>query len=204
MKVLSATLLMALLASAAAAQTPGPATADAGAGVSVVGKSWKREVRNPAMEDDPLSANDDHRNWVLAQKETMRQNRVRGRQGGQDMLPPVTETSSGIKSVGGDIVMYVYRVKFNNGGAKAIQVLEWEYIFLDPATQAEAGRHSYSHKVKLRPGKTTELYGVSTSPPTRVVDASKPDKPEPGRYAERVRITRIEYDDGTVWKRPAN
>jgi len=204
MKALSATLLVALLASAAAAQTPEATTADAGAGIAVVEKSWKREVRNPAMEDDPFQANDDHRNWVLAQKEIQRQNRIKGRQGGQDTLPPVTKTSSGIKSVGGDIVMYVYRVKFNNGGAKAIQALEWEYVFLDPSTQAEAGRHTYSHKVKLRPGKTTELFGISTSPPTRVVDASKPHKPEPGRYAERVRITRIVYDDGTFWQRPAN
>jgi hypothetical protein len=203
MKALSATLLITLLASAAAAQSP-EAAADAGAGVSVVEKSWKREVRNPAMEDDPFRANDDHRDWVLAQKETMRQNKIRARQGGQDILPPVTQTSSGIKSVGGDIVLYVYRVKLSNGGAKAIQALEWEYVFLDPGTRAEAGRHSYSHKVKLRPGKTAELFGVSTSPPTRVVDASKPDKPAPGRYAERVRVTRIEYDDGTVWKRPTN
>lgn len=203
MKALSATLLITLLASAAAAQAP-EAAADAGAGVSVVQKSWKREVRNPAMEDDPFRANDDHRDWVIAQKQTQRQNKIRARQGGTDILPPVTQTSSGIKSVGGDIVLYVYRVKFNNGGAKAIQALEWEYVFLDPATQAEAGRHSYSHKVKLRPGKTTELFGVSDSPPTRVVDASKPDKPEPGRYAERVRVTRIEYEDGTFWRRPTN
>jgi len=173
----------------------------------VVEKSWRREVRNPAMEDDPFQANDDHRDWVLAQKETQRQNKIRAKLGGQDMAPPVNQTTSGIKSVGGDIVMYVYRVKFNNGGAKPIKALEWEYVFLDAATQAEAGRHTYSNKVKIRPGKTAELFGVTTSPPTRVVDASKPDKadkPAPGRYAERVRITRIEYDDGTVWKRPAN
>ena len=194
MKALIVTLLLLTLAGTAAAQA-----ADEAPGVAVVGKSWTREVRNPAMEEDPFRANDDHRLWVLQQKEAQRVNKIRAKQGGGDMLPPSSPTSSGIQAVGGDIVLYVYKVKFSNAGQKAIKALDWEYAFFDADTQAEVGRHTYSHRVKISPGKSAELYGISDSPRIRVVDARKAEQT---KYAERVRVNRIEYADGTVWQRP--
>ncbi|HEV2862595.1 MAG TPA: hypothetical protein VGX48_16395 [Pyrinomonadaceae bacterium] len=201
MKALSVMLLFLTLAGVAAAQT-----ADEAPGVSVVEKSWRREVRNPAMEDDPFRANDAHNDWLLAQREVQRQNAMR-RKSNQEALPPTLPRAAGGSDFAGQIVYYLYKAKFSNTGEKAIQGLEWEYAFVDPGTQAEVGRHSYIHKVKLRPGKSVELMGLSDAPPARVVDVKDSKKSAQemrNKYAERIRVTRILYADGTTWERPAN
>ena len=199
MKALSVMLLFLTLAGVASAQT-----ADEAPGVSVVEKSWRREVRNPAMEDDPFRANDAHRDWVLAQQDLQRANNIR-RKSNQDALPPRPPRASGGSDFAGMLVFYLYKAKFSNTGEKVIQALEWEYAFVDPGTQAEVGRHSYVHKVKLRPGKSVELMGLSEEPPAQVVDVKDSKKSAQqlrDKYAERIRVTRIIYADGTTWQRP--
>ncbi len=199
MKALCVTLLLLALAGAASAQT-----ADEAPGVSVVGKSWSRQVRNPAMEDDPFRANDAQNDWVQAQQEIQRQNK---RRNNQEAPPPKLPKAAGGSDFAGMIVMYLYKAKFTNTGEKAIHGLEWEYTFVDPATQAEVGRHTYMHKIKLRPGKSIELMGLSDGPPTQVVnvkDSKKSAQELRDKYAERVRVTAIVYADGTTWQRPKN
>lgn len=199
MKALSVALLFLMLAGVAAAQT-----ADEAPGVSVVDKSWRREVRNPAMEDDPFRANDAQNDWLLAQREVQRQNAMR-RKSNLESLPPTLPKKAGGSDFAGQIVFYLYKAKFSNTGEKAIQALEWEYAFVDPGTQAEVGRHSYTHKVKLRPGKSVELMGLSDAPPAQVVDVKDSKKSAQelrDKYAERIRVNRILYADGTSWQRP--
>ena len=198
MKALSVALLFLMLAGVAAAQA-----ADEAPGGSV-GEKRRREVRNPAMEDDPFRANDAQNDWLLAQREVQRQNAMR-RKSNLETLPPTAPKRAGGSDFAGQIVFYLYKAKFNNTGEKAIQALEWEYAFVDPGTQAEVGRHSYVHKVKLRPGKSVELMGLSEEPPAQVVDVKDSKKSAQElreKYAERIRVNRILYADGTSWQRP--
>ncbi len=99
---------------------------------------------------------------------------------------------------------YTYRVRMKNTGSKTIARIEWDYFFLNPDTLQEAGHRSFSHEVKIRPGKEVALSGQSSSPPIRVIDATKPVQGLNARYSEKIVIRRIEYADGSVWTRLAN
>jgi hypothetical protein len=87
-----------------------------------------------------------------------------------------------------------------NTGSKTVARIEWDYFFLHPDTLQEAGHRSFRHDAKIRPGKEVELSGQTSSPPIRVIDATKPVQV---RYAEKIVIQRIEYADGSVWTRLA-
>ena len=74
MQVLDAMLLVVLAAGAAMAQDA--AGIPKAPGVEVISNSWRREVRNPALLEDPLVANQ-NRNPDRAQKEVDQENNSR-------------------------------------------------------------------------------------------------------------------------------
>ena len=101
-------------------------------------------------------------------------------------------------------VHYIYQAKIKNTGVKTIRAIVWEYSLLDPDSQLEVGRHQFTGNMTVRPGKTVNLVGRSTKPPTRVVELAKSGKPLQREYQERVVIQRVEYDDGTFWQRASH
>lgn len=97
---------------------------------------------------------------------------------------------------------YRYKVRVRNNSAKTIKVVDWDYIFLDPATQNEVTRYQFTSEEKIRPGKETELDVFILSPPVRVVNVKAMEKSEQApNNSERIEMVRIEYSDGTVWQR---
>ena len=200
MQFLSLLLLTTLAAGAAAQGGPGLTPAP---GVEVTKSSWRREVRNPALDEDPMQANDDHRDQVLVQKQAEKQDKIRAREGVERNPPvrvinPMRGASDGRRHV-----VYVYEVKVANTGAKKIRALEWGYVLFDPATGSEAGHTRFLNEAGIEPGKSKGLVGRSPSPPARVVDVSKSDKEMRGQFTEHVVIHRIVYQDGTTWERPS-
>ena len=219
MKALILLTLLFLPAAVASAQPPtGTVVAP---DVTVAQLKWRLEVNNPALTEDPMRANDEQRDWLRAQKETNRQNAARER-AGQTALPPpsraigvtqpvsseiANETTAPKRNLGGDKppgIEYVYEAKVSNTGTKAIRALVWEYVLTDPETQREVGRHSFTSRVNIRPGKSEKLVGRSASPPAQVVNVSKSNKQERGQYVESLNIQRIEYADGTAWQAATN
>ncbi len=206
MKILNSLLLLLLLAVGVSAQAVSNG-ADA-PGVAVLEKNWRREVRNPMLEEDPMRANIEQEELERAMKQNQRTNAIRASMG----LPPVPPPSR-VPSARDDdrapapsslIVLYVYRAKVSNTGSKAIRKLVWEYVFFDPSTQKEVGRRRHENKVNIRPGKSTNLVARSVSPPTGVIDAAQAGKKSRNQYAEQIVIQRIEYADGAVWQRKSN
>ncbi len=191
--------LFLLGAVAATAQTPAAATA-APPDLVVLQKKWQSHARNPALDQDSFDANDDFSDAQRAQKINDLQNRIRGR-GAEALEPPPPRTKKNDASPPpppGVVMTYVYRAKVKNTGAKTIRALDWGYIFLDPETQQELGRHLYSTKVKIRPGQENELVGRSAKPQTSTVNVKNAGK----ELGEQVVIYRVEYDDGSVWQPP--
>jgi hypothetical protein len=88
---------------------------------------------------------------------------------------------------------YAYRVKVQNPGAKAVEVLFWEYQFEETANPANLTRRQFLCGVQIKGGKEKELQAFGGSGPA----AQKAANP----FAERVRINRVEYADGTIWQR---
>jgi hypothetical protein len=186
-----------LLGTASApAQTP-PATPAAPPDLVVLQKKWQTYARNPALDQDPFSANDEFVDAQRAQKINDLQNKIRGR-GAEALEPPPPRTKKNAEEPPppGVVKTYVYRAKVKNTGAKTIRVIDWGYTFLDPETQQELGRHLYSTKVKIRPGRDDELVGRSAKPQTSTINVKNAGK----ELGEQVVIYRVEYEDGTVWQ----
>jgi hypothetical protein len=98
----------------------------------------------------------------------------------------------------GDRQMFVYWVEVTNGGPKAIKAIRWDYIITDGKTGEELGRHEFESLEKIGRDKTKRLNARSRISPTRIVPIQVSDK---GSTVERVTLTCIVYDDGSLWQR---
>jgi hypothetical protein len=137
------------------------------------------------------------------QKAIAKQNNIRVQQGQNPLPMPTREIMSQHRDIPpGPSVNYLYQAKIKNEGTKIIRSVEWEYLLADLETNTELGRHHFSDTLKLRPGKSTTLSGYTASPPNTIVNGSMPVKGGAPKYAERVVLTRIEYEDGSSWQRP--
>ena len=95
---------------------------------------------------------------------------------------------------------FSYRVKVKNSAAQIVEILFWEYQFIDPASESNTTRHQFLCGLSLGTGKEKELEGFSVSSPSNVVDVESLAKKE-NSFREKVVINRVEYADGTIWQR---
>ncbi|MDQ1522661.1 MAG: hypothetical protein QOE47_585 [Pyrinomonadaceae bacterium] len=201
LKIAAAICLLSAVASAQGEVASSSAALTDAPDVRVLKQKWRREVRHPALDEDPFLAGRQATLSDQDKKETIRGN-VINKQLGRDPAPLPSGQPTLISTTGPRPV-YVYEVKVMNTGTKTIRTLVWEYMFFDPDTQREVGRHLYESRVNLRPGKSKQLDGFSLSPQTRTVDVGKTGKNLEHQYLERVVIQQIEYADGSSWRRDA-
>ncbi len=199
MKMLTLLLFVMLLAGDVLAQAS--LNLSDAPGVTVSQISWRKEVHVPALFDDPLRPNQERADLLREQKATIRENVVRDQRGETPLPLPTTKPS---RSSGRSSTSYRYLAKIKNTGDKKIRRIYWHYLFFEPETEVEVGQHRYRTNVNLRPGKTADLVGRSTTPPVGVVKVTKSGDVLRSKYSERVVIHGIEYDDGTFWQRPLN
>ncbi|HYO99110.1 MAG TPA: hypothetical protein VER76_02750 [Pyrinomonadaceae bacterium] len=204
MKTLCLLLLMFLASSAAdarAQESPAEGAADA-PGVAVGQISWRKYIHNPALDEDPFKHNREQLENERRQEIIDRENALRMRSGKTAIddrgRPTAVEVAARDPRA-----TYLYKAKVTNTESKVIRAIEWDYVFFDHAGGKEVGRHMFKSRVKIHPGKSAELSRRTASPPTSVVEVTKTAKKLKEQYAERVEILRIEYEDGSVWTRPA-
>lgn len=200
MKFLNLVLLMLILAAGVSAQASSGAT-DA-PGVSVIRHRWRQVVRNPALDEDPFRANNEQREVMRVERETIRQNTIRV-QSGQTPLPSPRRRSSTLV-IADTSTRYVYEANVSNTGSKTIRELEWEYVLFDPTTQRVIGNRRFTTEASIRPGRSKRLIGHSTLPPATVVDVTQTGEQGRGQFSERVIIHRVVYTDGSLWQRTSN
>jgi hypothetical protein len=200
MKVLTLIFLLLLLTTGIVAQS---SSSQNPPGIVVNGTKWRREFRSPMLDDDPLRASEQQAQLQRAIIETLRTNAAIIRLGSRDIrqLPVPTVGVAPRNTSGSFSDDYVYRFRLGNSGAKRIVKVVWDYVFIDPATKTEAGRHRFMNKTNIRAGKSRNLFGRSQSPPVRVVDANMAGRSAKEQYAEEVVILSIKYDDGSTWTR---
>jgi len=92
---------------------------------------------------------------------------------------------------------YVFKYRaaatVRNGGAKAVEAVEWDYVFADPEGGKELKRYRLQSKQEVGPGATASLSKevfIKPGEDTRHLTAGR----------QRVVVTRVEYADGSVWK----
>ena len=96
---------------------------------------------------------------------------------------------------------FAYKMKLKNGAAKTIKALFWEYQFEEPTSSQDISRRQFMCLEKIKSGAIKELAVFSLSPPTRVVNAESLGDETKAEATTKVVINRIEYLDGTIWRR---
>jgi hypothetical protein len=95
---------------------------------------------------------------------------------------------------------FAYKVKFQNTSAQGVDILFWEYQFIDRVDPAMVTRRQFLCAANVKPGKEKELVAFSLGGPSVVnvnTLAKNSDKP----FDEKVVINRVEYSDGSIWQR---
>ncbi len=96
---------------------------------------------------------------------------------------------------------YAYQVKVRNASAKVIEVLFWEYQFIESANPSNVARRQFLCSLKVKPDKEKEVESFSVSGPSGVVSAESLGNKSGNLYQEKVLINRVEYADGSIWQR---
>ena len=96
---------------------------------------------------------------------------------------------------------YAYEVKVRNASAKVIEVLFWEYQFVESSNPANVTRRQFLCGLKIKPDKEKEVESFSVSGPGGTVSAESLDNKSGNLYQEKVLINRVEYADGSIWQR---
>lgn len=203
-------LLLSLLLPFAAAAAPAqnPAAPAGGAPVSVLGYRWAKS-RQPAPKAE-ATASGPAAAMTPANRNFERNRRINDPAGVRDPNADTIDARSAAleksvqesRSVGHEARdVFEYRAKVRNDGAKAVEVLFWEYRFAEPSDASNVARRQFLCGVKIRPGKEKELLALTLSAPGVVVSAGGLGERAAGSPQEKVVINRVEYADGTVWQR---
>ena len=91
------------------------------------------------------------------------------------------------------VFKYASRLAVKNSGARAFKSIEWAHVFSDPETGKELKRYRLKSAERIAPGETLTLSKAVFIKPgesTRHLRAGR----------QRIEVTRVEYDDGTVWR----
>jgi hypothetical protein len=201
MRVLGLMPVLFLVALCASAQTI--SNPSAGPEVTVMQKKWRMDVRNPALEKDPIKIMNEREEEERKRKAAEKMNETRTQQGMPAVVRPGREPARdfGNRELS---VTYIYEVKVRNTGAKPVRSITWEYVFFDPDTKQEVGRQRFESEVRISPGGTKNLVMRSASSPTGTIEATKVDKKSKDQYSEKVVIQSVKYADGSVWQATSN
>ena len=96
-------------------------------------------------------------------------------------------------------IVYVYSMKIKNDGAKLIEGVAWDYVFIDKGSNNELGRHQFLSYEKVEAGKIVTFKSQLRSPPTRVVQASNSRDKHP-QFTERAVVQCVLYADDSSWR----
>ena len=104
------------------------------------------------------------------------------------------------KSPSKTVDSFAYEAKIHNASKQVIEIVFWEYQFVDTANPTNVTRRQFLCGVNLKPDKDKELQAFSLSGPTDSVSAaSLATSASP--LQEKVVINRVEFADGKSWTR---
>jgi hypothetical protein len=93
----------------------------------------------------------------------------------------------------------LFQVVIRNTGAKAIEVIEWDFLFTHCVNDKFVPRFDVTTRVRIKPGgkkalksKLPSVSGGCVMPQSLIDELRK---------QERVLIKRIEYVDGSIWQK---
>jgi hypothetical protein len=150
------------------------------AGLIPADKNFSRNAR----VNDPRGAKDPHEDTIDARSAELEKMEQKSR-------TPATKPVDG----------FAYRVKVQNASTKVVEILFWEYQFIDPSNPATMARRQFLCGVNIKPDKERELQAFSLSGPSDVVSVESLANKSGNLFQEKVVINRVEYADGSIWQR---
>lgn len=196
-KIASFFLFCSLAFVTASGQSTG---SEAASGVQILQIKWEKQNRLPANFDPSVIPT----GIALSQPETqtIRPGTTAAVTAQRDIAIATAHPSSQETGVFGNTperlsVVYVYSMKLKNVGSKAIDGIAWDYIFLDPATNAEVSRRQLLSVAKISPDKTAKIEAPLRVPPVRKVSAQNEKY---GTFVERAVVQCVLYSDQSMWK----
>jgi len=96
---------------------------------------------------------------------------------------------------------YAYRVKVENASDKPIEILFWEYEFIDSTNPKNITRRQFLCGIHIKPNRATDVKAFSVAGPGEVVSVGSLEKNSSSPFQEKAVINRIEFADGTIWQR---
>jgi hypothetical protein len=200
-------LLPLLLVFASPSQNP--AVSQEGSAVVVHGFKWSK-ARQTMEKLDAAPAPGPAAAMIPANKNYQRNARINDPAGARD---PNLDTTDGRAAALEKIVQesrtpqpksvdgFAYRAKIQNASTKVIEILFWEYQFIDPSNPAIVARRQFLCGVNIKPGKGLELQAFSLSGPSDVISVGALANKSENPFQEKVVINRVEYADGSIWQR---
>ena len=96
--------------------------------------------------------------------------------------------------------VFTYQAKIHNASKQTVEIVFWEYQFIDAAVPDKVTRRQFLCGVNLKPDKDKDLQAFSLSGPTdAVTTANLATSASP--FQEKVVINRVEFADGKSWMR---
>ena len=92
---------------------------------------------------------------------------------------------------------FAYQVKLHNTSKQTVEVVFWEYQFIDATNPGNVTRRQFLCGVKIKPDKEKELQAFEISGPGETINAASPA----ASLQETVVINRVEFADGKSWMR---
>jgi hypothetical protein len=164
-------------------QTIGPSGSDKPLPSRAVTQADKNYDRN-ARINDPAGKRDPNADTVDARAAALEQS-VR------DAEKPGSKTVDAV----------AYQVKIHNASKQVVEIVFWEYQFIDSTNPSNVTRRQFLCGINLKPEKDKDLQASSLGGPTNTVNAtSVANKPE-SPFQEKVVINRVEFADGKSWTR---
>jgi hypothetical protein len=197
-RIASLVLFVSLTFVVAAGQSaPG---SDAASGIQILQIKWEKQNRLPGTYDPAIIPT----GISLSQPptQTLRPGTVAAEQANRDIQmaqahPSSQETGVFGNAPGVPTPFFAYSAKLRNIGLKAIDGIAWDYIFLNPATNAEVGRRQLLRVVKISPDKTANIENLL---PFRALAATSAENQKGQKFVERAVIQCVLYADQTTWK----
>lgn len=96
---------------------------------------------------------------------------------------------------------FAYQAKVHNAGKQTVEIVFWEYRFIDSTAPDKITRRQFLCGVNIKPDKDKEITAVSPSGPPNTVSAGNLANPADGQFQQQVVINRVEFADGKSWTR---
>ncbi len=186
-------------------------TSPEGSSVTVLGFKWSRTHQNVKTPEPAANAPTTPARAVIAANKNFQRNaRINDPVGVRD---PNEDTLDGRSAALEKIVQesptpkvkrvdgFSYLVKIQNSSKRVIEILFWEYQFIDPSNTANVTRRQFLCGVNIKPEKEKELQAFGGSGPGEVITVGSLASPSDKVFQEKVVINRVEYADGSIWQR---